>query len=151
MSYIIKSTEDHIRHKKDNTPRVHRGIITYPIIHNYGWVADVNYDFVILPIGSFYHENILKAKRGDIIQFLEGNNKTIYDVCFVKIKSSVFRNLCRLKYGREPIQVINQWKRTAVSLGFAPNAIDDNTAAVVWFKKKDEERLIILNNDRTIP
>ena len=151
MSYIIKSTKDRSRYNKDNTPRVHRHIVTYPIIHDYDWFVEVNYDFVILPIGSFYHQNIRKAKRGDIVQFLGGENKTIYDVCFVSIGSSMFRNLCRLRYGREPLHVTNQWKRTAVSQGFAPNAIDDNMAAVVWFKKNDKERLIILKNDRPTP
>ena len=144
--YIEKKTKDRGligRTPKREPPKP----ATIPVIHYLKWEHEINYDFVILPVGNFYNQKIINAKKGDNIKFLDGHKAVIYDICAVQIGSSIFRNLCRLRYGREPLMIMNRWKRTAISLGYTPSAIDQKTAVAVWFKKDEDKDLVIFNND----
>ena len=90
---------------------------TYHAIHLLGNRARINYDFVILPIFNVPEMSIDRFGHGDKIQFVDGEEKVIHDICLVKIDTSMFRNLCRLRYGVEPKIVLHQWERNVMGLG----------------------------------
>lgn len=117
----------------------------YPVTHMGGSGKVMEYNFIILPKGVLYNSHIEKARKGDFIKFLDGEEREIYDICPVQIRSGVFRNLCRMRYGKDTEVVFNQWKRTAVSLGHSPLSIDKETALIIWYVEKKR------NNDNNDP
>lgn len=140
MAYIDKSNGDRgLRGVNPEAKR--RKARKIDILHLGGKRSEVNYGFIILPIGTFYNADIARARRGDVVRYVDGTENTIYDMCIVRIGSSVFRNLCRLRYGCEASRVLNQWRRTAIGMGYAPDAIDGERAAVVFFKYDDDKGL----------
>lgn len=116
---------------------------TYHAIHSSERRARINYDFVILPILNVPEMSIDRFGHGDKIQFVDGEEKVIHDICLVKIDTSMFRNLCRLRYGVESRIVLHQWERNVMGLGYAPNVISEDYAAVVWFKWYEDKPIFM--------
>lgn len=119
-----------------------RRVRNIDVMHTFRFPQEVNYGFIILPTGAFQYGRITSARRGDAVRFLDGTVRVIYDICAVDVGSGLFRNLCRLRYGVEPSRVLNQWRRTAVGLGYTPDAIDAERAAVVFYKEDDGRGLL---------
>lgn len=122
-------------------PNKKREPVIYNVIHGRLWKTLTNYNFVILPIGAFYHKGITEARPGDRIRFEGGDERDIIDICKLEIHSSLFRNLCRMRYGVETELVIKQWRRTAIGIGFSPAAIDWNKCVLVWYKENESKSL----------
>lgn len=146
MAYLKKSPGD--RGLKGEIPRRQgrkRRSKVFSIIHSIerDGQIDTNYNFILLPTGIAYNKEINSAIPGDKIRFVgNGKERIIEDIGLIDIKSSLFRNLCLLRYGATAYTVTAQWKSNAVAQGYIPKAIDEDKAIIVWYREIDGEPLV---------
>lgn len=146
MAYLKKSPGD--RGLKGEIPRRQgrkRRAKVFSIIHSIerDGQIDTNYNFILLPTGIAYNKEINSAIPGDKIRFVgNGKERIIEDIGLIDIKSSLFRNLCILRYGATAYSVTAQWKSNAVAQGYIPKAIDEEKAIIVWYREIDGEPLV---------
>lgn len=110
-------------------------------LHMLGQNINTNYSFILLPVCDIEDFSFSGAKPGHTLMSTDGKEIKIYDICIVNICTSMFRNLCRLKYGVEPEVVTAQWKRNLISLGYPPTVVSKTHAVVVWYKKDENKGL----------
>ena len=57
--------------------------------------------YVLLPYGYSYGDVPKNARRGDYIEFLNGDIAEIISVCVVDIHTKVAEMLCQMRYGTD--------------------------------------------------
>lgn len=90
-------------------------------------------DFILLPVGYSYNRDLLKAKRGDIIEFTEGVKYRIIKTGTINTKSQAAEALCYIRYGISLLRAIQIWKQRANVLGYGRNAIDEDECIILTY------------------
>ena len=101
--------------------------------------------FVILPFGLYFHRDLQKAKRGDIVRFNEGHRlvSMIYESsCRISIKTQLFSYLLRLCYGGTVTitSLMERWAAIAINEGYGRKGFSRDEALLVEVRDIDDEK-----------
>jgi len=86
--------------------------------------------YVLLPFGYSYNNDIAKAKQGDTLRFVDGNDFTIFTVRKIKIGSPEADILCRLRYGITIKGALMRWQSNAKLEGHGAKVV--STEECLW-------------------
>jgi len=90
--------------------------------------------YVLLPFGYSYNNDIAKAKQGDTLRFVDGNDFTIFAVRKIKIGSPEADILCRIRYGITIKGALMRWQSNAKLEGHGAKAISTEECLWVTFE-----------------
>jgi len=93
-------------------------------------------DYILLPYGYAYNADIAKAKKGDKIRFLDGEDKTIFAVRKIKLPKPETDILCRMRYGITIAGALMRWQTAAQLAGHGKKAI--STDECLWVILSEE-------------
>ena len=94
-------------------------------------------DYVLFPFGFAYNVDLQKARRGDIIVFLDKSEHYIFSICKVDVKSAMAECLCYKRYGISIMRAMEIWKDRARFSGYDEKAINSDECLVMWYDKRD--------------
>ena len=86
--------------------------------------------YVLIPFGYSYNSDIAKAKQGDTLRFVDGNDFPIVAVRRIKIDSAEADLLCRLRYGITIKGALMRWQSNAKLEGHGAKVI--STEECLW-------------------
>lgn len=92
-------------------------------------------DFILLPCGYTYNREYLEAKAGDILQFVDGEQRAISMVVKIPLTAEADA-LCRIRYGKSLLAVKSMWKEDALILGHGIQAVSDDECLMVVYETK---------------
>ena len=91
------------------------------------------FDYVILPIGYKYNDELRTLKKGDIIRFLDGSEHWVDSVVRVQIKSAIIESLCKTRYGFGIKRALEIWKSRVEVRGLDSRIVSENECLVVFY------------------
>lgn len=95
----------------------------------------LHFDFILLPYGYAYNREYLEAKAGDVLEFVEGEQRMVSMV--VKIPIDVEADaLCRIRYGMSIYVAKSMWKQDAMILGHGIQAVSDDECLLVVYENE---------------
>ena len=94
-------------------------------------------NFILLPYGEFYKksQDILTAKRGDVLRIYEGGDYEI-DGVFHITDSVLCDTLCRMRYGTPWSVAYDIWKSYARAEGYGKDALSERECIMVVYGAK---------------
>ena len=101
--------------------------------------GDFQLDYILLPYGYAYNSEWQEAKYGDTIRFWDGEDRRIFSVRKLKIKSPEADILSRLRYGITMKGTLARWKSNARLEGNLGRAVSDDICFWVIFDKAKED------------
>ena len=99
--------------------------------------GDFQLDYILLPCGYAYNSDISKAKKGDKIRWLAGEDWTIYCVRKIKLLCPETDILCRMRYGITIQGALMRWHAAAQIAGNGTDAISKDECLWVILTKED--------------
>lgn len=99
--------------------------------------GDFQLDYILLPCGYSYNTEIARAKKGDKIRWLAGEDWTIFCVRRIKLLCPDTDILCRMRYGITIQGALMRWQAAAQIAGHGKNAI--STDECLWVILTKEE------------
>lgn len=97
------------------------------------------YEYILLPYGQSYRKtaNLLKAKKGDTLRFLDGPDCKIMAVLKIN-QDAVCDALCRMRYGYSWEVVFTKWQRYAVLEGNDKCVLSKRECLIVFYDVPDK-------------
>lgn len=99
--------------------------------------GDFQLDYILLPYGYAYNADIARAKKGDKIRWLAGEDWTIYCVRKIKLLCPDTDILCRMRYGITIQGALMRWQSAAQIAGNGRKAISTDECLWVILTKED--------------
>lgn len=92
--------------------------------------------FVLLPLGLRLNRYIAEAKEGSALEFLGGERARLIGTKIIKCNDVVTNGLSMVRYGKNMLDMRNQWKKQAIYAGAGLRAVDTDECLLVFFKRK---------------
>lgn len=104
---------------------------TYKIAHLYPTKRYM--DYILLPYGILYNENLTTAQKGDKIKFLDKITVSITNVTLLDIQNPLADLLCRSRYGIPIRRALQIWREIALLSGCGVKAISDKKCLIIFY------------------
>lgn len=94
-------------------------------------------NYILLPYGEYYKksQDVLDAKRGDILRIYDGGDYEI-DSVFKITDSKMCDMLCRMRYGIPWCVAYKTWLTYARAEGYGKDALSENWCVMVVYGAK---------------
>lgn len=96
--------------------------------------------FILLPLGYYYNSEFLKASRGDIIEFAEGEQYRILNVTKIELNGPIANLLCFARYGFYVDTLKDIWRQGVIYDGHRKRAISDTECLLIGYGTEDLSR-----------
>ncbi len=101
--------------------------------------GDIHFGFILLPVGYSYNADISKAKKGDILRLVEGEDKTIICVRKIRADKPEADLLCMIRYGIRIKGAMERWKSNAKLEGHGAKAISEEECLWVIYELDEHD------------
>lgn len=92
-------------------------------------------DFILLPCGYMLNREFDSVKRGDVLQFADGERRAILSVGRIPLDNAC-NGLCMVRYGVPLPTVLRKWKKNAILSGAGKDAVSDEECLIVFYGKE---------------
>ena len=92
-------------------------------------------NYILMPFGYYYNQELLKAKIGDILLFSDDKRREIEYVAVINLKSGLTDYLCRKTYVANIKTVIRKWEANAEFQGYGQVSFNRNRCLLIYLKE----------------
>lgn len=98
--------------------------------------ATMRKNYILMPFGYYYNQELQKAKIGDILLFSDGKRREIEYISVINLKSGLTDYLCRKTYVANIKTVIRKWEVNAEFQGYRQASFHRDRCLLIFLKEK---------------
>lgn len=97
--------------------------------------ATMRKNYILMPFGYYYNQELLKAKIGDILLFSDDKRREIEYISVINLKSGLTDYLCRKTYIANIKIVIRKWEANAEFQGYGQASFNRDRCLLIFLKE----------------
>lgn len=113
----------------------HSNVASEPKVISIAHDATMRKDYILMPFGYYYNQELQKANIGDILLFSDGKRREIEYISVINLKSGLTDYLCRKTYVANIKTVIRKWEINAEFQGYGQASFHRHKCLLIFLKE----------------